>query len=537
MSRTPSSQTSSPLDRPRRRSEVRFQDQSLAGSNSKSHNHDSTHHDDAAGHITNNPNRRFPSNNFHKRNVSTSNSPQDEGSSQDFRHRRSTSQAFNLASVAGREPPPAASAPDMVDVPLDPPPGSWRAFYQKNKGLAYVLLAQVFGVSMNVTTRVLEIEGNKGAGLHPFQILFVRMAITTCLSTFYMWWTSIPHFPLGMREVRWLLLVRGAGGFFGVFGMYYSLLYLPLADATVITFIAPSLSCWACSVLLKEPFTRIEQLGALISFIGVTLIARPATFFQEASAHTRRDEGFVPVDDPAPVGETMGVADLSTVSGAQRFGAVCVALTGVLGSAMAFTAMRWIGKRAHPLLSVNYFCAWCTIVSAVAMVVLPNVPFALPQTPREWTYLIFLGICGFAMQFLLSAGLQHEKSSRATNMVYTQMLFALILDKLVFGVNPTLLSLGGSSLILGSAIYVAMQKESLKQREEAHKAQQEQALSSGRHVELRSDSNSNVSGRRSFSGAEGRGLMSADPEELEDEEKNVGEPPTPIHKQHGRDQR
>jgi hypothetical protein len=62
-------------------------------------------------------------------------------------------------------------------------------------------------------------------------------------------------------------------------------------------------------------------------------------------------------------------------------------------------------------------------------------------------------------QFLLAAGLQYEKSSRATNMVYIQMLFALTFDKLVWGTTPDVLSIIGSSLILGSAIYVAMNKE------------------------------------------------------------------------------
>ena len=61
------------------------------------------------------------------------------------------------------------------------------------------------------------------------------------------------------------------------------------------------------------------------------------------------------------------------------------------------------------------------------------------------------------MQFLLTAGLQHEKSSRATNMVYTQMLFALASDKLVFDVTPGGWSIVGSGLILGSAVYVAVQ--------------------------------------------------------------------------------
>lgn len=50
-------------------------------------------------------------------------------------------------------------------------------------------------------------------------------------------------------------------------------------------------------------------------------------------------------------------------------------------------------------------------------------------------------------------------------MVYTQMLFALTFDKLVFGTTPGWLSIMGSSLILGSAIYVAMHKETAKRDE------------------------------------------------------------------------
>ncbi len=60
---------------------------------------------------------------------------------------------------------------------------------------------------------------------------------------------------------------------------------------------------------------------------------------------------------------------------------------------------------------------------------------------------------------LLATGLAYEKSSRATNMVYMQMIFALSFDQLVFGTTPGALSIVGSSLILGSAIYVALNKE------------------------------------------------------------------------------
>jgi hypothetical protein len=53
-------------------------------------------------------------------------------------------------------------------------------------------------------------------------------------------------------------------------------------------------------------------------------------------------------------------------------------------------------------------------------------------------------------------------------MVYMQMLFALTLDKLVWGTTPGALSITGSSLILGSAIYVAMHKDDPKKTKNAH---------------------------------------------------------------------
>ena len=40
--------------------------------------------------------------------------------------------------------------------------GKVRHFWIANKGLALVLIAQVFGTLMNVTTRILEVEGNNG---------------------------------------------------------------------------------------------------------------------------------------------------------------------------------------------------------------------------------------------------------------------------------------------------------------------------------------------------------------------------------------
>ena len=55
-----------------------------------------------------------------------------------------------------------------------PPPRTWketiRLFWTRNKGVVLVMLAQLFGVMMNVTIRLLEMSGTSGPGMHPFQV-------------------------------------------------------------------------------------------------------------------------------------------------------------------------------------------------------------------------------------------------------------------------------------------------------------------------------------------------------------------------------
>lgn len=280
-----------------------------------------------------------------------------------------------------------------------------RQSWNRNYGLFLMLLAQFCGTLMNVTTRLLEVEGNKGKGLHPLQILFARMAITVVLASLYMYYRKTPHFPFGHPEVRTLLVARGFAGFFGVFGMYYSLLYLPLSDATVITFLAPGLACWACSYLIKEPFTRVERIGTLVSLVGVIFIARPSTLF-EAFGSAPPASGAVDSapSDHSKVAPDADAGNYDSVTPIQRLTAVGFALMGVCGTVGAITTIRWIGKRAHPLISVNYFATWCTFVSLVLQLAIPSVGFLLPADLKEWGYLIFLGICGFIMVRTYSPG-------------------------------------------------------------------------------------------------------------------------------------
>lgn len=241
-------------------------------------------------------------------------------------------------------------------------------------------------------------------------------------------------------------------------------MYLPLADATVITFLAPGVAGFVCYFLLKEPFTRLEKLATLVALLGVVLIAQPAALFAKSSADGSKSSDNGKSDDSGRNSSIPGADHTTTPE--ERLLAVGVALLGVFGAAGAFTTLRAIGKRAHPLISVNAFAMICTIICVTSLglgpvldIGQPSLRWIAPSTLKQWLLLVSLGGLGFVMQYLLTAGLASDKSNRANAMVYTHMLFAASFDRWVFGHRMGLMSFAGCALILGSAVGVIFMKK------------------------------------------------------------------------------
>ena len=218
--------------------------------------------------------------------------------------------------------------------------------------------------------------------------------------------------------------------------------YLPLAESTVFRFLVPLVTAWACSVVLGQAFTKKEFFAGIVAIAGVVIIAHPAAIFGE-------------VDDEILTNQA-GAVD--GVTPTQRLIAIAVACLGIFGASGAYTTIRIIGDRAHALISVNYFASIAASGSAFALLVIPGIGFVMPQGAREWILLIMLGFLGFALQFLLTAGLQLDKSSRATSMMYTQVIFALAFDWGIWGVIPGAWSLFGGAIVIASTLWSALQK-------------------------------------------------------------------------------
>ncbi|KAG2748203.1 drug/metabolite transporter superfamily [Suillus brevipes Sb2] len=308
------------------------------------------------------------------------------------------------------------------------------SFSASNAGMLLIIYSQFFFASMDISVKLL---GGLDPPVHALQIIVIRMGITFLCCEIYMIVKGIPDPIVGPKGVRTILFVRGVTGFFGLSGMYWSLQYLSVADATVLVFLTPLTAAVAGTVFLKEGYSIKQAIAGVFSLLGVVLIGRPAFLFGSMEA--------IPQGFP-------------DVGPAQRLAGVGACMVSVLGNTGAYTSIRAIGKRAHPMHVMTYFSLWCTIISSLGMVV-----FDIPVVyPTSWIWILLLlmvGIFGFAAQTLLTMGLQRETVSRGVTGMYAQVLFVVVLEWLFFGVMPSLLSVLGAAIIMSSALYVVMKKQ------------------------------------------------------------------------------
>jgi drug/metabolite transporter (DMT)-like permease len=203
--------------------------------------------------------------------------------------------------------------------------------------------------------------------------------------------------------------------------------------------LTPLATAVAGCLLLKEGYSFTQAIAGVCSLLGVVLIARPPFLFDS-----------IPAAIP-------GGHNLHETTPAQRLAGVGLSLIGVVGSTGAYTSIRAIGKRAHPMHLMTFFSLVCTITASLGMVVF-NIPVIYPRSWRWSLLLLMIGVFGFVAQILLTLGLQRETVTRGSTGVYFQMLFAVVLERLIFGVVPSLLSVLGAAIIMSSALCVVLKK-------------------------------------------------------------------------------
>ena len=214
--------------------------------------------------------------------------------------------------------------------------------------------------------------------------------------------------PWGQR--RWLLTLRGLLGSIALACVFGALTLLPLATATVLQYLYPTLSAMAGWHWLGERIGRRLLLAIPLGWLGVLLVCAPA-----GAA-------------PSPLG-------------------VLLALAGAALTALAYISVRELG-RTEPSLVIMLYFPLTSLPLCLPFVALDPV---LPQG-GEWLWLIGVGLFTQLGQMGLTWGLVRLPVATATALGYGQVPLAALWGWLWFGEALAPATALGAALILAATL-------------------------------------------------------------------------------------
>jgi drug/metabolite transporter (DMT)-like permease len=268
------------------------------------------------------------------------------------------------------------------------------------------LLAGAFSFSL-MTVCVKQLHGR----LPVAEVVLGRALVSVVLSGWLVRRAGLD--PLGQR--RGLLALRGAVGTAALFCVYLGVMRLPLAAATVLQYLYPSLTALLAWAWLGErPGARIA-LAMTLGWLGVLVMAHP--FGGGGPGQTLPPDG------------------------------VAWAVAGALLTAVAYVSVRELGRSEHPQVIV----LWFPLISLPLSLPLVALEPTLPTLP-ELGWLLGVGLFTQLGQIGLTHGLMHLSAARATTISYAQVAFAALWGWLVFGEGIGAPTLAGGGLILASIL-------------------------------------------------------------------------------------
>ncbi|KAI8147185.1 hypothetical protein BJV82DRAFT_710467 [Fennellomyces sp. T-0311] len=273
-------------------------------------------------------------------------------------------------------------------------------------------------------------------GAHAFpssQIVFSRSVIQTTLGLIGCLWIRVP--PLGQHEVRKWVLLRGLVGASALVLGYYSLVYLPLSDFTVMMNLETIFAAILAAIVLQEPFGWYERACLIACMVGTVIVTKPTFLF-----------GRVGTDDDPEGGDSVGYST--------HLPAVLAVLVSALLSAVAYVIIRKAGPRAHFLNYVLAFGAAGVIVSGLKFQ-----DFCKPKETYQYFVLGSIGVLSFVGQSFINLGLQMVRTGPGTLMLMNETVFVFLYGVFIFQERPDTLSILGAIMIVGASVALGLKKK------------------------------------------------------------------------------
>lgn len=278
-------------------------------------------------------------------------------------------------------------------------------------GIALRILSGALFAGMAICVKVVADEVPVG------QIVFFRSAFALIPLVIFLWLRS--EFPKGLATRRPLgHLLRSSIGAAAMFCSFASIARLPLAEATLLSYLSPTFTSIAGILLLSERITVWRVGGVLFGFAGVLMLVWPE----------------------------IGHVELN---GRRMWGYVFGLLMGIL-TAFALIMVRSLNRTENPGAIAFYF----VIASMVGGLGTLAFGWATPG----WSGLAILGLAGLFGGFAhiaMTLAFRHAEASLLAPFEYLAILWPVLADLLLLGAPLSPAFLLALPLILAAAALAA----------------------------------------------------------------------------------
>ena len=209
----------------------------------------------------------------------------------------------------------------------------------------------------------------------------------------------------------------GAHLFRGVLGLtnlvlgFSALAFLPLAEATTLSFVAPLFAVMLSALVLGEKVGRYRWSAVAIGLLGVAIVMQPS-------------------------GNSLPLVGL------------VLGLSAALGVASVTIAIRELGRTESTPTMVLWFSGFSTLLTGALMPF-----FAEAHDLAEWSILAALGLAGGLGQLFMTSSLRYAPVAVVVPFDYVQLLWAVLLGWLIWNSHPQATSWAGAIIIVGSGLF------------------------------------------------------------------------------------
>lgn len=288
-------------------------------------------------------------------------------------------------------------------------------------GIGYQLLSCFFSVAMNaIRKQLLHIPAS--------QILFARTPIILVIVFLYFIANKqMNEFWAGFNKnnFRTGALITAFSTF-----LFIAVPYLPLSESSTIFSTSGIFNGIFAAIILGERYPPIQQFLGVTSFVGVILVARPPILFGS------QGEEAVGTDSQQGLSRTTA--------------ALCALLAAVL-NAGAQISIRASKMTSHGL-TVPFQANFVMFVFYALYYLF--IETLQPFSTKDYFWIVIFALCTLGAIYFNALALQHEPPSIVGIISYSLLVFSLLFDIILFRELPSLLTLAGGSLIVGSCLYV-----------------------------------------------------------------------------------